>query len=308
MKIFAGFDGGATKTKCVFAAEDLKILAESEGGPSNFLIIGAETVARTILNLIRECSKQAGISPSEIEAAVVGSTGAGRKSDALKLEEAISKAFKSEKIDINKLDVVSDATIALEGAFGGKPGSILIAGTGSIMYGKDSRGNFYRVGGFGKFIGDEGGGNSLGRKGLTAVAKEFDGRGEKTLLTDLVNKKFGIKDGTSLIRKVYSENLSLSEISPLVTTAAAEGDEICRRIIDEESDELILHIKAMQKKIDVSPLQLVLIGSPITKPGFYSELLRKKIEKLGKVKLQHPEYPPEMGAVILAKKTDKDLG
>ncbi len=307
MKYFAGFDGGGTKTKCVIATEDLHILSECEGGPSNFLIIGTETVAQTVANLLEECSAKAGISPSEISASVIGTTGAGRKNDALKLKTAIIEALNQKEIEAI-IDVVSDAAIALEGAFGGKPGAILIAGTGSIMFGKDSKGNILRVGGFGKFIGDEGSGDRIGRKGLNAISKEFDGRGKPTLLTEFVKEEFGITDGAILIQKVYSENFQPSVVAPLVFKAAEEGDQVCLQILQEETDELILHIKAMAKKIDIVPMPLVLIGSPITKPNVYSSLLKEKIEKLEDVKLQSPEFPPEMGAVILAKKLDENTG
>ncbi len=83
-------------------------------------------------------------------------------------------------VPIKKFVVESDARVALEGAFSGNPGSILIAGTGSIMFGKDSKGNIHRVGGFGRILGDEGSGFHIARSGLTAVAKQFDGRGERT--------------------------------------------------------------------------------------------------------------------------------
>ncbi len=60
--------------------------------------------------------------------------------------------------------------LLLKDAFSGKAGSILIAGTGSIMFGKDEAGEIHRVGGFGRFIGDEGSGYRIGRIGLNAVA------------------------------------------------------------------------------------------------------------------------------------------
>ena len=63
----------------------------------------------------------------------------------------------------------------MQGAFPNEAGCILIAGTGSIIYGKDENGNIYRVGGFGRLLGDEGSGFSIGRKGLQAAAKYFDG-------------------------------------------------------------------------------------------------------------------------------------
>ena len=303
MKYFVGLDGGGTKTKCVLVDENLEIISESVGGPSNFLIIGTEVVSETIFTLISECAKRAGIEISQIESAVIGTTGAGRKNDAETLKKAVKEYFQKHENPLKNFNVVSDAAIALEGAFAGNAGAILIAGTGSIMYGKDAGGNFHRVGGFGRFLGDEGGGNTLGREGLIAVAKDFDGRGEKTSLTKIVKEKFGINDGATLIRKVYSENFDMATVAPFVIEQAGKGDEICLGILERQSDELILHIKAMLKKLRIEPMPLVLIGSPITKQNKYSEMLKEKINSLGNVTLALPEYPPEIGAAIVALKS-----
>ncbi|MEO8398565.1 MAG: BadF/BadG/BcrA/BcrD ATPase family protein, partial [Ignavibacteriaceae bacterium] len=209
MKYLIGIDGGGTKTHCVITNHDGKILFECYGAASNFLIRGTEKVSETILNLIDECKNNLKINYSDIESILIGTTGAGRRSDAERLEEAFIRFSKSQGITFNNFRVESDARIALEGAFSGKPGSILIAGTGSIMFGKDSKGGVHRVGGFGRFIGDEGSGFSIGKKGLTAISKNFDGRGEQTLLTDLINEKFKIDSPGKLIIEIHKNNLDI---------------------------------------------------------------------------------------------------
>ncbi len=98
----------------------------------------------------------------------------------------------------------------MEGAFSGKPGCILIAGTGSILFGKDKNGLMHRNGGFGRIIGDEGSGHSIGRKGLSAVAKELDGRGKSTLITKMLNKKYNISSASDLIINVYKNNFDIA--------------------------------------------------------------------------------------------------
>lgn len=302
MKYYAGLDGGATKTKCVLADDNLNVIAEATGSASNFLIIGARKVSETIFNLLTDVSKQAGISINDISSIVIGSTGAGRKEEAEKLRTDFVNYAKSQNVSINNFIVESDARIALEGATSGNPGSILIAGTGSIMLGKDSNGVIHRVGGFGRFIGDEGSGYSLGRSGFTATAKEFDGRGPETLFTKLLAKKFGITNTTELIQKIYSENFDIPQAAPLVIQAADEGDKVCQQIIFDQVDELLLHIEAMRKKIPVNPFRVALIGSPLTKDNFYSRTFRKKAtERFENLVLHEPDFPPEIGAIIMAK-------
>lgn len=300
-KYLIGIDGGGTKTKCVVTDLDFNKLFECQGGPSNFLLIGTEKVSQTIFSLIEESVNALKISFDEIASIFIGTTGAGRVDDALKLKNDFLLFAKSKGYEFN-FNVDSDARIALEGAFSGKPGSLLIAGTGSIMFGKDRNGNVYRVGGFGKLFGDEGSGVSIGKKGLKAVSKFFDGRAEKTILVDFLRNDFSINDSTQLINAVYKNNFDFASFAPKVIEAANLGDEAALKICDEETDELILHVKAMYSFINEPTMNLCLIGGLIANENFYSNLFRKKLnDKLPFVKLVQPEYPPEMGAIFLAK-------
>ncbi|MHB1687197.1 MAG: N-acetylglucosamine kinase, partial [Ignavibacteriaceae bacterium] len=228
--------------------------------------------------------------------------GAGRRNDAERLEKNFISFSKTKGIEFEKVLVESDARIALEGAFAGKPGSILIAGTGSIMFGKDANGNIYRIGGFGRFIGDEGSGYSIGKKGLAAVAKEFDGRINETAISELLKEKFKIHSGDILITEIYKNNFEIASAAPLVIKAAENGDAIAGKILDEESDELILHISAMIKKIGQTFLNLSFIGGTISSDNIFSKMLKEKIKtKLPQVNVISPEYSPAVGAVLMAK-------
>jgi N-acetylglucosamine kinase-like BadF-type ATPase len=232
----------------------------------------------------------------------LGTTGAGRIAGAQKLVTAVYNFAKKRNIVLPIFKVVSDARIALEGAFSGNPGSILIAGTGSIMFGKDRDGEIHRVGGFGRLIGDEGSGLTIGRRGLNIVAKSFDGRVTETLLTKMIAEKFNITNQSELITKVYSDKIKIQHVAPLVMEAAIKGDNLCKDILDKESDELLLHIVAMNRKLKEDKMKVVFIGGTITNENLYSQMLKDKIKLyLPNVILQNPDYPPEIGAVILAK-------
>lgn len=303
MSFLIGIDGGGTKSKAVLTDLQLNILAECKGNATNFLIKGTEEVSKILLNLIKECIEKKQLSFDDIASIVLGTTGAGRPKDAERLKEEFLNLCNRENIPIRSFEVESDARIALEGAFSGKPGSILIAGTGSIMFGKDASGNIHRVGGFGRYIGDDGSGFTLGRKGLIAAAKNLDGRGKETLLTQYINEQFNIKTPNELITEVYSNNFDIPSFAPFVMKAAENGDEICRQILNEESDELILHLKAMQKMIAQPVLFVSLIGSLITTKNYYSNLFRLKVEnQFTDVVIKEAEMQPELGAALLAKK------
>lgn len=308
MKYFIGIDGGGTKTKCILADENLNIIYQTTGGPSNFLMLGNEKVSETLFQLVKECLEQNNVILDNVGMILLGTTGGGRRNDAESLEKYFIEYFQSKSSQKIRFKVESDARIALEGAFSGNAGSILIAGTGSIMFGKDKFGNIHRVGGFGRFIGDEGSGFRIGQRGLNAVSKEYDGRGIKTLISKFLYDQFSIKSPEELITEIYKNNFDIASIAPLVIKAAEQKDEIAINIIETESDEIILHIDAMRKKLNENKMNLSFIGSLLTNENFYSYLVKEKIVvKFDDVIIREAENPPEFGAVLMAKSFYKDF-
>ncbi len=301
MKYFIGIDGGGTKTKGVLVDENLNIINEGIGGPSNFLAFEITDVVNSILELLSNLTNDTNISLNDVQSILIGTAGAGRRDDAERLKNALLKKAKENYLNINNFSVESDARIALEGAFTGKPGSILIAGTGSIMFGKDLQNNIHRVGGFGRILGDEGSGFHIGRAGLSALAKSFDGRSNVTLLTKLVKENFNISDSTQLINAVYKSNFDIPQIAPLVIEAAEKNDDICIDILNSEIDQLVEHISAMKEKINEDLLSVSLIGGTITTDNYYANLFQSRIKDITDVKLINAELSPHMGAAIMAK-------
>lgn len=302
MKIIIGMDGGGTKTHCAAANLEGKILYEVTGEASSFLTLGTEKVSETIFNLVEDCVRNLKLNFSDVEIVLLGTTGAGRKVDAERLKVSFDNFIEKKNLKINFV-VESDARIALEGAFSGKSGSILIAGTGSIMFGKDKENIIHRVGGFGRFIGDQGSGYSIGRKGLAAVSKDMDGRGEKTLIRKLLEKKFNISSPEILIIEIHKNNLDIASAAPLVIDAAGENDKTAIDILEEEVNELLLHISAMKKILNEPEMNLCLIGGLISGVNLYSKILKEKIKsQIPGVNIIQAENPPEIGAILMAKK------
>ncbi len=302
MKYIIGIDGGGTKTDCVVVDSNLHILFKTKGNPSNFLVEGTEKVSESILVLINKCKEELKFDYSDIEIILLGTAGAGRKNDVDRLKDSFINFSKNKGIYLHHFHVESDARIALEGAFTGKPGAILIAGTGSIILGKDKDGHIHRVGGFGRQIGDEGSGYSLGRKGFNAVSKQFDGRGIPTIISELIKEKFNIDSSESLITEIYRNNFPIASIAPLVISAAENNDIPAKKIIEDELAELLLHISAMKQKLGLFELDISFIGGLVNNDNFYSRTLKEKIIKNFKdVNIKSPEGPPVFGAVLMAK-------
>ena len=303
MKYLIGVDGGGTKTDSAIADLSGKIIHHTTGKPSNFLVVGIEEAVENIFALIEENLFKLEGDFADVKQIVIGVAGAGRKEDAQLLEKSFKDYSEEQGVHFKGVKVVSDAHIALEGAFPDSPGCILIAGTGSILFGKDEKGVIHRVGGFGRLIGDEGSGYSIGRKALNAVSKASDGRGEETLISELLNAKMNSGSTNGIINKIYKEKLDVASVAIIVIAAAEEGDPIAEDILDEEADELVLHIKSLIYKIQTDDLNVALSGSLIDNKNFYSDLLKQKIKStLPKIKVVKPAFPPVSGAIHFAKR------
>ncbi len=299
MKYIVGLDGGGTKTKCVFADESGKAILNLAGEPSNFLSIGKEKTASNISSLIESGLTKLNSSFQEISMMVAGISGAGRKFHADSLRESLLKKFPENFTNIH---VESDARVALEGALAGKAGAILIAGTGSVIFAKDSKENIFRAGGFGRLIGDEGSGYSIGINTLNLISKMIDGRTTEGKLLKKFQVIFHIENSDDLISLVYNPGFDVASIAMFTIKSADEGINEAKNLLDEEAIELVKLVSVISNKVNLSPLRLSLIGSLIENKNYYSLVLKEKIKRLKNVELTAREYSPEMGAVILGQK------
>ena len=302
MNYVLAVEGGGTKTNSVIADENGNIIAKSTTGPSNFLIVGFEKACENIIQGLQDCINNSKINTSDIKVAMLGLTGAGRKLDQDNMRKAFKDYSTSKGFTFNSIIVDSDARISLEAAFPNKPGMILISGTGSIMFGKDGQGNLYRVGGWGRILGDEGSGFYIGKKGLISSIKQIDGRGEKTLLFDLISEKYNLNSLETIIKSIYTDNFDIAKIAPLVFEAAEKDDKIAKEILDEAADELLLHIETMLKKVNFDDkIGLSFVGSIITNDNY----IRRKIvnyinSNLKQIELIDSNNEPIYGAIVMA--------
>jgi N-acetylglucosamine kinase-like BadF-type ATPase len=301
-----GIEGGGTKTTAVLCALDGIILSEAQGGPSNFHIVGIEKTAGTILDLIQTCCHSVGCGVSQIGAVVAGLAGAGRVLDQQRIMERLLEIARIKNFNLEKVSIESDARIALEGAFSGKPGVVVISGTGSIVFGKDERDRIYRAGGWGRLIGDEGSGYAIGRESFRAVAKMLDGHGDKTKLVKLFNEKFGLGSQDTIIEAIYSENYDLASVVPAVMEAASKGDPVAKKIFIRACSDLVdvietVLMKMKKGKKSVPKRSLAFVGSLLMHDNFYSHKIRSAIKReVPLVSIRNAESSPVVGAALMA--------
>ena len=188
MRYAAGMDGGGTKTVLEARAPDGRVLLRERFGPLNLNSAAAQAVRETM----QGCTDALARLPGGLEACAalcVGSAGVSNPQARALLEQMLRRCGYR-----GALLLTGDQETALAGALGAPCGMVLIAGTGSICFGRDAAGKTARSGGYGHKIDDEGSGYALGRDALAAVVRAQDGRGPRTLLTDLVFAQLKVVD------------------------------------------------------------------------------------------------------------------
>jgi N-acetylglucosamine kinase-like BadF-type ATPase len=307
-----GMDGGATKTAAMLSDLSGNVLAEETGGPSNPQVVGFERVGEVIVGLVVELSGRAGCKTNDVVSLVAGLAGAGREGDKDQVKAAIANEAKKRKVVMGHVGIETDGRIALEGAFKGKPGIIIIAGTGSFALAKDHKGATHRAGGWGRILGDEGSGYTIGRDGLNAVTKHLDGRGKPTLLTELIDSRFGLSNHEKIIGAIYRSNFDVATVAPLVIEAAEAKDAECQRILNKATFELFEHVRILVNRIEESKgarakIPVAFIGSLISNENVYRKILSQKITfSMPQVSVIAPEAPPTYGAVLLSVRSAQD--
>jgi N-acetylglucosamine kinase-like BadF-type ATPase len=301
-RLVFGADGGGTKTLGILADRAGTELARMQLGPGNPNVAGVDAAARTLLDLIAGCCDAARKTPQDIGAAVFGLAGVGSIPVRNKLYEAVRSMIAAKSWSPMNVTIDTDARIALEGAFGGGPGVVIIAGTGSNLIGKLPDGTIGSVGGWGRVLGDEGGGYYLGLETARAVARDVDGRSHVSRLRALLTDRFGWDTRDRIIAAVYQEKFDLASIAPLVMESAAEGDAVAIDLLQQSAGHLVDSLAALVRRMPgVSPVGVVFIGGLIDHDTVYAEILRRMIvERVPGAEVHPALYPPVRGAVLMA--------
>ena len=169
MNYFLGVDGGASKTAALVTDESGKSLGTGVAGPSNHLRVGIETAARNIERAVNKALVAADVASREIAWAYCGIAGADHPAHRQEVVDSLEIFFPRGNFTVD-----NDARIALPGAIGFGAGVVVIAGTGSVAFGRNDAGEEARAGGWGPIIGDEGSGYFIARTGLSAILRAFE--------------------------------------------------------------------------------------------------------------------------------------
>lgn len=270
--IFLGIDGGGTQTSCVIG-DEASVLGAGSGAGSNVLRVGEAQARKSITTAVQQACAAARVTPQQVRRTCIGVAGGARAETTDIVRRILSELVSGE------IEVVGDMVIAMEAASGSAPGVIVIAGTGSIAYGRNAAGQTARAGGWGFAISDEGSGHWIGRAAVTAAMRAFD-EGQNSRLLEGIMKACGANTREQLIVvSNASPQPDFAALFPAVLEAADAGDPSAHDILACAGVELATLGKIVISRLfadaDRAPVAMsggVFRNSALVRQVFYNRL------------------------------------
>lgn len=289
MVTFAGVDAGATHTRVLVVSENGTLIGSGMGGSANPHTVGPGPAASEIARAIQTAA--AGEAPDVIAAGVAGLEDPELRRELRYALEALHPQ--------REVHLFSDAAVALDGAFLGGPGVIVISGTGSVAWGRSAKGDEARAGGWGHLIDDAGSGYDIGRRGVNAALRGHDGRGEATALFRVLLKALDVDTPQQMAGVVWRMDPSqVASLARVVVQAAEESDAVARTILRSAAVELAALAAAVWQKLNLGQGQPVapvggMFNHARIRKAFTASLARRCPEAM----VVTPRLPPVAGAV-----------
>jgi N-acetylmuramic acid 6-phosphate etherase len=303
--LYLGIDGGGTGTVALLAtrgegAASWTLLGRGEAGPSNLQAVGSVRALSALDEAVVAAFTAAKLNRVSVAAACLGLAGAARKED-----QAVILDWARYVNLARQIEVTTDANLLLAAGTPAAWGLALIAGTGSIAYGRRADGQTARAGGWGHLLGDEGSAYALVMAGLQAVARAADEIGPPTRLTERFLTRLGLGQPQELVPTIYRggwDRAALAGLAPLVLEAAETEDPVAANIVNEAARALAATAAGVVRKLGLAPdAPLALAGGVLRASTSYRQRVLQALAALG----VHPnpvtsvEEPAE-GAVRLA--------
>jgi len=231
MSLFLAIDAGGTKTDYLLADESRE-LARVRSGTIKRMRTDADTATANLDGALAELTAMCGVSMREITRTCLGTAGETVPLVTDFLREAFTFKVGGDLI------LLGDVEIALDAAFPGEPGVLVLAGTGSNVAGRDPSGKVTTAGGWGPALADQGSGHRIGHEALRATFLAID----EERPTSLLGAVLKLWDLCSIDDLVAYANQTpapdFSRLTPLVLNAAEHGDAVAAAVLKKEGEDL----------------------------------------------------------------------
>jgi N-acetylglucosamine kinase-like BadF-type ATPase len=244
MSVYLAVDAGGTKADFALVDDD-EILARVRSGSIKRMRVDAETAGRNLDDALQELTRLSGIDLRTVVRVCIGTAGETVPLVTDWLRREISARVGGELL------ILGDVEIALDAAFPGEPGILVLAGTGSNVAGRTPDGKLFTAGGWGPVLADQGSGNRIGHEALRALFLAIDGNVE-TLLLPAILEFWTLASTTELVAFANAMPApDFSQLVRLVAEAAGKGDAVAQSVLEQQGWELaqlvVLLIRRMRE-------------------------------------------------------------
>jgi N-acetylmuramic acid 6-phosphate etherase len=296
--LILGIDGGGTHTTALLACGG-EVIGRGEAGPSNLRAVGETRALAALDQAVAHAFTAAERDRVCVGRACLGLAGAGRSEERERIE-----AWAWRVRLAGQVEVVTDAALLLAAGTPEGWGLAVVAGTGSIAWGRNRDGREERAGGWGYLLGDEGSGYAIAVAALQAVVEAADGSGPQTDLTDLLLARLGLNDVRALVPAVYGGSLDRPALAALaaLVVEAAERDPVAASVVEQQAGRLARTALAAARKLRLEgevPLALaggLVVGSERYRERFLAALRQGGVTPAPVTLVREPA----VGAVRLA--------
>jgi N-acetylglucosamine kinase-like BadF-type ATPase len=302
---FLGCDGGGTKTDLVVVTGEGR-LAAARPAPSTYYLSagsrGVDLVGEVLGEAVPAVCAQAGIAPGDLRFAFFGLPGYGEvRADVPRLDAAAGRALQHGRFRCD-----NDMLCGWAGSLAGADGINVIAGTGSMTYGRRA-GAGIRVGGWGELFGDEGSGYWIGIRALRAFSKMSDGRAERGPLHDVLSRDLALDTDIDLVGLVLHQwrgaRQQIAALAPAVREAARAGDRCAQAILTAAAAELVGLVHATRGRLGFGSGEVVPVsysGGIFAMREVLDPFLAGIEARRAGYRVHRPRYAPVIGAALYA--------
>ncbi len=301
MKFVLGVDAGATKTFALVADGEGRILGFGRGGPGNHQVVGLEAALTEIRCACEEALRQAKIVPP-VDCGFFGLAGADLPVDFALLTPAVESLNLARQVYVK-----NDTVVALRAGLTRRWGVAVICGTGFNAGGIGPDGREIQLPGLGALSGDWGGGTDIAQEVIRLVCRAWDGRGQPTILTEMVLSVLGLTSVEGLISALYQGQIDqrrLLDLVPLVFEAAYTGDQVAQDLLVRVGTEVGITAGAIIRRLGLenTDVEVVLGGSVFKGKGpLLIDTVTQVVHRIApRAVIVLPEFEPVVGAVLLA--------
>ncbi len=283
-----GIDGGGTKTKLVLADSELNPIRELRADCCNPIDIGLDAAKTLLRGAVESILGDLPRSSVRMFAGIAGGTSSDIKPE-------LERFFGS--FGFGAYACGSDNDSILAAGLEGRDGVTVIMGTGICVF-SQSGGVRRRVGGWGYLFDGGGSAYDLGREAVAAHFASLDGSGERTQLSELLERSH--PNPQELLGELYrGGKKSIAALAPLVFEAAESGDSTAEAILERNLAHAARLIKTAASHVETKPVRVVLAGGLTERDSTISGLTR--LLEREEIELTRLTCEPVRGALMLAR-------